>query len=305
MTNQSLSDKIFEIQYQKSLRRIKELINKLYNKMDSLHIINFHPIFSECAECLSKRLGLDIIINALPISGHTYIIFGSHTQASMLYSRQIQTRGIKYIIINGEPPQSNVLKNKYYIELMRNNVVFDYHPISTAYLKSLDIRVLSHYNFEFPANLQNNCPRDIDVLFIGTYNKRRADIFDTLKKHYPEKHIVFHLEWKHSDQSELTKELCRAKIVLNIPYYESGILETHRINKALSCGCKVVSLYSGHAQTDQFYASYIYMCRDFLTLFNNREVPTQTKKMGHEHLINSLASNFAHNKTIIEQLIKK
>jgi hypothetical protein len=271
--------------------------------MDSLHIINFHPIFSECAICLSKRLSIDIIADSTPVSGHTYIIFGSHNQAAILYSHQIHKKKIKYIIINGEPPQSNVLKNNYYIDLMKSNVVLDYHPLSTIYLRSLGIKVLSHYIFEFPLFKHLSIPRrDIDILFIGSYNNNRASIFEMLKKHYPEKKIVFHLDWKHPDQTELTKELCRAKIVLNIPYYSSHILETHRINKALSCGCKVASLYSGHKETDDFYSSYIYMCNDFLTLFDNREASADTKRLGYEHLLNELSWKLSHNKMIIEQL---
>lgn len=270
--------------------------------METLHIINFHPIFSECATCLSKRLQVGITSGDL-IPGHTYIIFGSHNQAPILYSNQIQKPYIKYIIINGEPPQSNVLKNKYYIELMKNNVVFDYHPLSTIYLKSLGIKVIGHYDFEFPLyNFSKTNLRDIDILFIGSYNKRRESIFETLKKHYPEKKIIFHLDWKHQNQIELTKELCRAKIVLNIPYYESNILETHRINKAISCGCKVVSLYSGHAETDNFYSSYIYMCDDFLKLFNNCEKNIEIKKKDYKDLINAFELNFSYNKTAIKDI---
>ena len=53
------------------------------------------------------------------------------------------------------------------------------------------------------------------------------------------------------------------KIVLNIPFYEHKVLETHRINKALSCGCKVVAKKSGDETTDNLYEDYVYFVDDY------------------------------------------
>ena len=38
------------------------------------------------------------------------------------------------------------------------------------------------------------------------------------------------------------KKLTQVKYVLNIPFYENSSLETHRIHRALSASCKVLSL---------------------------------------------------------------
>jgi len=78
----------------------------------------------------------------------------------------------------------------------------------------------------------------------------------------------------------MTKKLKKAKYVLNIPYHTHNILETHRINKALSCGCDVVSLYSGDKITDDFYEDYVYMTHDIVEVFN--EDLTGNKKPYHE-----------------------
>jgi len=200
--------------------------------MENFHIVNLHSIFSENAHCLAQRLGIDIIKDFNPEKGHTYILFGSHENSPTLYSCQValakEDKAFKFIIINGEPPQSPHLRNKYYIELMRGNVVWDYHPISSVYLKSLGIRVYSQYCFEFlHSHADPLASRPIDILFVGSRNERREALFKKLRERYPNKNIRFEMDWKHGEHQELRKLLQTAKIVLNIPFYESGILETH------------------------------------------------------------------------------
>jgi hypothetical protein len=51
--------------------------------------------------------------------------------------------------------------------------------------------------------------------------------------------------------------LLRTKYVLNISAYENNCLETHRINKALACGCKVISNPSSDEQMDKKYKDLI------------------------------------------------
>ena len=115
--------------------------------MDTIHIVNVHPIFAENAHCLAIRLGIDVVKEFIPITNHTYIIFGAHEQAPSLYECQMalgkEGKPFKFIIINGEPPTGLHLRNKYYVALMRNNIVWDYHVLSSIYLKSLGIRVYS------------------------------------------------------------------------------------------------------------------------------------------------------------------
>jgi hypothetical protein len=83
--------------------------------------------------------------------------------------------------------------------------------------------------------------RNIDIFFVGSKTARREKIFHKLKEAYPNKTIEFVFDWSLSAPVNLTSKLKKAKYVLNIPYHDHNILETHRINKALSCGCQVVS----------------------------------------------------------------
>ena len=270
--------------------------------MDTYHILNFNQIFAENAYCLSLRLGIDIVKDFQPIDGHTYLVFGGHDKAVELYTAQGSAKiGFKYIIINTEPPQSDHLRNKFYLNIMKNNIVFDYHTISTHYLKSLGIRVFSEFSFEFP-QVKSSSDKDIDILFVGSKNDRREAIYKRLQERYPNKKIEFHMDWKYLDQQELTKLLHRAKVVLNIPYYESNILETHRINKALACGCQVVSLFSGHEQTDKFYADYIYFTHDLFDFFDEEPL---LEKRSYAELLSSKSHIGTNIKWILSQLCRK
>lgn len=271
--------------------------------MEKYRIMTFHQIFIENSICLSKRLGIEIISNFEPIEGYTYIIFGAHEKAVELYQIQQQVKNIKYVILNSESPLSQVLRNKYYIYLMRENVVFDYSPISTEKLNDLGINVLSQFVFEFLRQDAVTTERDIDIFFCGTHTTRRVEIFETLKSRYPDKNIVFNFDWKYADQNELTKALCRSKVVLNIPYYNHTIIETHRIHKALSCGCNVVSLFSGDKETDLFYGKYIYMVDDFSKYFDKiPALATSEKKLGYEHLMSVLKKKTQYNNWVLKML---
>ena len=273
--------------------------------MDTFHIINFHSIFSENAFCLSKRLGIDIIADFDPQEGHTYLVFGAHEQAVQLLTIQQTKKNFRLIILNSEPPLSQFMKNKYYISLMKTNIVFDYHEQSAKYLTELGVKVYSRFVFDFIYQPGIDVKRDIDIFFCGSRTERREALYEKLKSRYPNKNIVFDFDWAYSDQEQLTKILQRSKTVLNIPYHEHNILETHRIHKALACGCEVVSLYSGDEPTDKFYEPYIYLVHDLFEHFDLPNMPLHIKnqKQVYPHLINALSNYVHHNKWLIEQLV--
>ena len=273
--------------------------------MDTFHIINFHSIFSENAFCLSKRLGIDIIANFDPQEGHTYLVFGAHEQALNLLTIQQTKKNFRLIILNSEPPLSQFMKNKYYISLMKTNIVFDYHEQSAKYLTELGVKVYSRFVFDFIYQPGIDVKRDIDIFFCGSRTARREALYEKLKSRYPDKNIVFDFDWKYSNQEDMTKILQRSKTVLNIPYHEHNILETHRIHKALACGCEVVSLYSGDEPTDKFYEPYIYLVHDLFEHFDLPNMPLHIKnqKQVYPHLINALSNYVHHNKWLIEQLV--
>ena len=150
--------------------------------------------------------------------------------------------------MNSEPPNSQFIQNKFYLELMKNNVVFDYHNQSASYLKKVhNINIKSFHFFDFPEYKEEQEPeRTIDILFVGTKTARRETIFKKLKEAYPNKTIEFVFDWSLSAPVNMT--IRRFTIHNNI--------------------------------TNDFYEDYVYMTHDIVEVFN--EDLTGNKKPYHE-----------------------
>jgi len=113
------------------------------------------------------------------------------------------------------------------------------------------------------------------------------------------------LEWKHGSSDSLTKILSQSKVVLNMPFYQDNALETHRINKALACGCQVVSTFSKDKDADDFYKDYIYFADDLergIIYQQESKVP----KKSYEDLVKALNQKISpHFLFVIDQVHKK
>lgn len=211
-----------------------------------------HPIFLENAICLSKRTGWNIAKELIPKPNDLYIVFGGHVIAeTLLHAKDSGGNPVNYVIMNSEQEESPFLKNKYYIELMKRNVVLNF--TQDNFLENFDIKYAAVFDFEF-INFNMNVKRIYDITFIGSYSKVRESIINELKEKYPEKKFYVDFEWRNRNSKDITKTLSQSKCVLNIPYYENSSLETHRINKALSCGCDVVSFTKVHDD----YKNYVH-----------------------------------------------
>ena len=271
--------------------------------MSKIKIIVYHKIFNEPAIVLSKKLNIDLVQGDYQAKENDlFIVYGGHLQPQALLSIQKEIKGIGYIIMNTESKSSQFLKNAYYIELMRRNIVFDYSYASTQYLKEkLNIKVFSHFYFEFMKMMADEA-RTTDILFVGTPTDNRRIIEYNLKAKYPNKSIKFIYDWTLDSAEKMKNELLKAKIVLNINYYEDGSFETHRINNALSCGCIVVSHNKTDPETIKFYNNYIHFTEDLLTYDFDQDFE---EKKPYEDMIKYLTKNLLqHNLFILNQLIK-
>jgi hypothetical protein len=94
--------------------------------------------------------------------------------------------------------------------------------------------------------------KDIDVVFYGAVNKHREDVMNQIRHN---KINITCIQDKYGD--EMIDILSRAKVVLNIHFYEKGHLETFRINEALSCGCNVVSERNDKAFYPSIYRDFV------------------------------------------------
>ena len=140
------------------------------------------------------------------------------------------------------------LTKRYFCLLERAIKVFDYSERNINLLKEIDYCCPDKLHFSpiYPVENYNddilkldNCygEKDIDILFYGTVlqSERRVRYLAELEKQFNIRIVteVF--------GDEVLFLIQRAKIVVNIHYYENALLETTRISEALSLGAVIVS----------------------------------------------------------------
>lgn len=240
-------------------------------------VVSCHSIFNEMAFSIAQRFKFELIKDFNPKEGDIYIILGGHERAVELYMMQKQINNkIGYIIYNSEQVCSDFWKNKYYIMLCKENVVFNYSLQLTKDLeKKFKISTHSFFNWDFLTFKDVEPHEKYDIVFVGAKSEEREEIHQKLLQDFPDKKILFSYDGAYLSPDKLTSLLQNSKIVLNIPFYKDNILATHRINKAISCGCIVMSPYSSDDDMNEFYKDYIY--------FGNN-IPKLIKKFYEEDL---------------------
>jgi len=272
----------------------------------SIKVISGHQVFNENAVVLSQKNKWTLEKEFNPQANDLYIVFGAHELAHQLLEIQYRKNSsFGYVILNSEQIHSQFFKNKYYIQLMKRNVVCDYNTLTCDYLRqNFDVKVFSYYHFEF-MKFPEEQQRIYDVCFIGSKNQHREETLNKLQDKFPNLKFYIDLEWKHGSSDSLTKILSQSKVVLNMPFYQDNALETHRINKALACGCQVVSTFSKDKDADDFYKDYIYFADDLergIIYQQESKVP----KKSYEDLVKALNQKISpHFLFVIDQVHKK
>jgi len=128
---------------------------------------------------------------------------------------------ILYSMKTWDYSQSNIEK---FPEILQKKMM--YFPIPLIPINFLDYRI----------NLNDN-PEN-NILFYGSMNDIREKKLNYLqKKLYPK----YNIKITNKFGRELINEILNSKIILNIHFYENAILETCRLNEALSCEKLVIS----------------------------------------------------------------
>ena len=128
---------------------------------------------------------------------------------------------------------------------IKNNLVF---PFSFEISKQLKVKyeMYSHslifFDFFSIEDAIEFNDRPNDFFFCGSKNELRGKQIKRLRNNYPDKKKSTDYEYYNTSPLDLMKQLREVKYVLNIPFYENSSLETHRIHRALSASCKVLSL---------------------------------------------------------------
>ncbi len=152
--------------------------------------------------------------------------------------------------------------------------VWDYSKKNISFLKDIGIRKVKYLPIGYHENLEtidHSREKDIDILFYGCINDRRANILNRLKK-IARTEILFGVYGKERDTY-----IARSKIVLNIHFYPMQIMEQVRLSYLLNNKCFIISEYSSHNPYGDGIATAKYdelidMCEYYLTRPDERYV---------------------------------
>ena len=117
--------------------------------------------------------------------------------------------------------------------------VWDYSEQNIGFLAEKGVAA-AHLPVGYHADLEvvpKGVEKDIDILFYGSLNARRQAILDRLGK-IPGARVATATGVFGKERDEL---IARARIVLNMHYYETAILEQPRVSFLLNNGCFVVN----------------------------------------------------------------
>jgi len=125
-----------------------------------------------------------------------------------------------------------------YLQLLRSYEVWDYSQCNIDELKKRGITNVKLCRIGYMPELTRIPPADqnMDVVFIGAMNPRRRHVLDQLKEKGVDVTWLTGAYGRHRDDI-----ISRAKIVLNIHYYEARVFEIVRVSYLLANKVFVVS----------------------------------------------------------------
>lgn len=159
------------------------------------------------------------------------IVFGAHLIASEAADRDVPEGSV---IFNLEQLAGFGVENHaVYADLLRRFTVWDYSPRNIAWIDAnIANAKVAHVGLGFTPNMVSHLPaseQPTDVLFYGSLNPRRAGVLEKLTASGM---TVKHLFNVYGDA--LDAELARAKVVLNMHFYEDSIHEIVRTSYLLA-----------------------------------------------------------------------
>ena len=193
--------------------------------------------FEEVALSLGEAfaaLGMDapIVTDARQLQG-TAIVLGSH----LLPQQMVHPRDL--ILYNLEQIYQNPLPMKpAYVELLKQYPVWDYSARNVAALAASGIKA-ALCGIGYMPGLTRIRPapvKDIDVLFIGSMNPRRGQVLDQIAAQGAAVKVAFDCYGPERDAL-----IARAKLVLNLHFYQAKLFEIVRVSYLLANRVCVVS----------------------------------------------------------------
>lgn len=171
-------------------------------------------------------------------------------------------------------------------DTFHRRVVWDYSAMNAAKLRTLGFQRVVHCPVGYVPEMRTIEPveEDIDVLFHGSMNDRRRAILDDLARAGLRTVRLWTL---YDDERDV--HIARAKVCLNIHYYDPAVFEIFRVSHLVANGKCVVSEDDGRDEGLEAvaravtryvpYAGIVEACRDLVA---NDEARREQARAGHE-----------------------
>lgn len=216
--------------------------------------------FREFAEAVYHGLeanGEDVTWSDSPfVPGRTAIVFGANLAT---HPAEIPPHAI---IFNLEQiDASSSWLREPYLTLLRTHQVWDYSARNVEALRERGVTDVHHVPVGWARELERvaEAPKDLDVLFYGSLNPRRQQIIDQLRAAGVNVTAVFGVYGPQRDAL-----IARARVVLNVHFYESKIFEAIRVSYLLGNGATVLSEDGGDPIEAEFQGAVAFAPYDGL-----------------------------------------
>ena len=166
------------------------------------------------------------------------------------------------------------------LELFQRHPVWDYSDHNADTLAAMGVPRPRVVPIGWSPSLRRIPPagEDIDVLFYGSFNARRAQVLDELRAAGARVHAVFGVYGAERDAL-----IARSRLVLNLHYFEARVFEMVRVSYLLGNGRAVVSERGASAQEEApfeeciAFAAHADLARTCLELLEN---PAERARLG-------------------------
>ena len=210
--------------------------------------------FAEVAETIRHgltTLGHDALVSRdLAAADRRHIVLGAHLAPGA--GIQLPPGSIIYNLEQVDD-QSRWMTGAL-LDLYRRHPLWDYSATNIERLVALGVPRPTHVPIGYVPSLTRIAPAepDIDVLFYGSLNERRKRVIDRLRAAGVRVEAVFGVYGGERDAL-----IARAKLVLNVHYYEAKVFEVVRVSYLLANGRAVVSERGSDPAEEAGFASAV------------------------------------------------
>ena len=228
-------------------------------------------------------LGIDAVIGRPDMPCDVLVVFGAHLLPEQI---ELPAHAVLYNLeqlIDDDWRQA--ASHQAYLKRLQRHKVWDYSADNVSLLTSMGHSAATHVPLGYVPELARipALPvEDIDVLFYGSINPRRAQILEALRARGLRVEHLFGVYGEARDAA-----IARAKIVLNTHFYEAKLFEIARVSYLLTNGKAVVCEHSAMGVEDEFlrdamaYVPYEELVDTCVALVKNEGRRRRIARQGH------------------------